>query len=273
MKRKQPSKLQEVNEDVPDLLLAETYDEDKHKIDNWFVLEKLDGLRCYWNGKDGIWSRLKHRLYAPKWFIKYLPQGIPLDGELFVGRGKFQQTVSFVRKHQGVKEEWKQIKFHFFDILTLESKELKFTQRLELMKLIPNNNYLIMVQQDVCPNTEKLQELFRDIIEQKGEGLMLRNPRSVYKHKRSKNLLKLKPFFDAEAIVVEHEMGKGRNSDRLGAYLCTMPNGKKFKIGSGLSDQDRDHPIKIGTVITYKYNELTQSGVPRFPTFLRAFTH
>ena len=48
-----------------------------------------------------------------------------------------------------------------------------------------------------------------------------------------------------------------------------IANGVKFKIGSGFSDRDRANPPKIGSIITYKYQNLTAKGVPRFPVFLR----
>jgi len=57
----------------------------------------------------------------------------------------------------------------------------------------------------------------------------------------------------------------------LGAYdVANVTDGVKFKVGSGLTDKHRNNPLEIGTIITYKYFEIIKdSGVPRFPTFLR----
>ena len=75
----------------------------------WWMSEKLDGLRAYWDGKH-FFSRLGNSFHAPEWFIKDLPYGMELDGELFGGRGKFQSTVSIVKG--GPSDRWKDIKFH-----------------------------------------------------------------------------------------------------------------------------------------------------------------
>jgi DNA ligase-1 len=86
---------------------------------------------------------------------------------------------------------------------------------------------------------------------------------------RSDDLLKLKRFDDAEAIVIAHIEGKGKFSNMLGALVVTTPEAREFKIGSGFSDlQRRDSPA-IGSTITYKYQGFTASGLPRFASFRR----
>jgi DNA ligase-1 len=81
-------------------------------------------------------------------------------------------------------------------------------------------------------------------------------------------LLKVKTFYDAEAVITGFVAGKGRHEGRLGAYECKMPNGKTFSCGTGLSDKDRNSPLKVGTKITYRYVELTDDGIPRFPVYV-----
>ena len=80
----------------------------------WWMSEKLDGLRAYWDGKH-FFSRLGNSFHAPEWFIRDLPQDMTLDGELFGGRGKFQSTVSIVKS--GPSDRWKGIKFHVSTIV------------------------------------------------------------------------------------------------------------------------------------------------------------
>ena len=98
---------------------------------------------------------------------------------------------------------------------------------------------------------------------------MLRSPQSQYKGGRTTDLLKVKKFQDAEAYVSGFENGTGRNNGRVGALYCTDIDGITFKIGTGLKDYMREKPPAIGTRITYKYQEKTRDGKPRFPVFVR----
>jgi DNA ligase-1 len=105
-----------------------------------------------------------------------------------------------------------------------------------------------------------------------GEGLMLRDPASAYENRRSKSLLKVKTFHDDEAVVLGYKPGTGRCQGMVGALKCRNTHGVEFEVGSGLNDDMRRKPPKIGSKITYKYQEFNKdSGKPRFPTFLRVF--
>jgi DNA ligase-1 len=101
-----------------------------------------------------------------------------------------------------------------------------------------------------------------------GEGMMLRQPGSRYENGRSATLLKVKSFHDAEARVLKHLEGAGRHKGRLGALLVEMPGGTTFSVGTGFSDSERENPPPVGTVITYRYQELSEAGVPRFPSYV-----
>jgi DNA ligase-1 len=101
-----------------------------------------------------------------------------------------------------------------------------------------------------------------------GEGLMLRQPGSLYEAGRSSTLLKVKTFHDAEARVVEHLPGAGRHKGRLGALSVELPDGTSFSVGTGFSDAQRASPPPIGSTITFRYQELSDRGVPRFPSFV-----
>ena len=98
---------------------------------------------------------------------------------------------------------------------------------------------------------------------------MLKKKNSLYTAARNNNLIKLKPYQDDEAIVLSHFAGKGKFKGMMGAILVQNRQGKKFKIGSGFTDNERKHPPKIGTTITYKYIGFTKYQTPRFATFLR----
>ncbi|MGJ4749160.1 hypothetical protein ACQV5M_22540, partial [Leptospira sp. SA-E8] len=74
---------------------------------------------------------------------------------------------------------------------------------------------------------------------------------------------------DAEARVLAHLPGQGRHQGRLGALLVQASDGRRFQLGSGLSDALRAAPPPVGTWITYRYRGLTAKGLPRFASFLR----
>jgi len=90
----------------------------------------------------------------------------------------------------------------------------------------------------------------------------------LYVGSRSSSLLKVKTFSDAEAVVIAHEKGKGKHKNRLGALAVQNADGIQFSVGTGLSDKERENPPPIGSVITYRYQELTDGGVPRFPSYV-----
>lgn len=126
-----------------------------------------------------------------------------------------------------------------------------------------------VLYQSICEGTDSLRKELSRIESLGGEGLMLRQPDSKYEFGRSSTLLKVKTFHDAEAVVVGHQPGKGRHKGRLGALLVALPNGTQFSVGTGFSDAQRERPPAIGSTITFRYQELTDGGVPRFPSFVR----
>ena len=132
-----------------------------------------------------------------------------------------------------------------------------------------NNPYLRVIEQYRVANHSILMQQLSKIVNQGGEGLMLHRADAVYRKGRTKDLLKVKPYYDAEAIVVSHTQGKGKFSGLLGAILVKTPEGKLFRIGSGFSMQQRRFPPPIGSLITYTYHGKTDRGIPRFASFLR----
>ncbi len=248
---------------APPLLLAESWNPETDPR-GWWVSEKLDGVRAYWDGTQFL-SRNGNRYVAPEWFTRGLPDS-PLDGELWVGRKQFQRTVSIVRRSNAA-ELWREVRYLIFDAPALA---LPFERRqASVTKLLAANRppYALELAQSVCRSAEHLTRELARIETLGGEGLMLRRPASLYEPRRSSTLLKVKSFHDCDAIVIGHEPGMGRHKGRLGALLVQLPNGIRFACGTGLSDAERDLPPAIGEAITVKYQELTEGGVPRFPVF------
>lgn len=252
----------EAAKNKPPILLAHSWTED---IDpsGYLMSEKLDGVRAYWNGKDFI-SRLGNVYHAPDWFKKGMPDQI-LDGELFLARGEFQRCVGIVKRLKG-GDAWKEIKYIVFDAPSI--KEVFYVRMLELLSLSLPKHVSILPQIE-CTKPKELEDYLKIVEDAGGEGVMLRKPYSFYEEGRSMTLLKVKTFHDAEAKVIGYTPGKGRHKGRTGALMCETLTGIKFDVGTGLSDKERESPPKIGSIITYRYQELTKAGKPRFPSFLR----
>ncbi len=248
---------------APQLLLAESWN---GEIDpsGWWLSEKLDGVRAFWDGKCFL-SRNGNPFIAPDWFTSGLPD-TPLDGELWIGRKQFQRTVSIVRRSDA-SDLWNDLRYLIFDVPTLVRP---FEQRIEaVMEIVESHQppFAQVLGQSACRNRKHLDEELERIESLGGEGLMLRLPGSLYVSGRSDTLLKVKSFLDCEATVIAHEPGKGRHKGRLGALTVELANGIRCQVGTGFTDAQRDRAPSIGTVITLKYQELTDGGVPRFPVF------
>ena len=250
----------------PPLLLAKPYTDDIDVRDYW-VSEKLDGVRAYWDGRR-LLSRRGNVFQAPAWFTEGFPPH-PLDGELWLGRGAFEATLSAVRKQRPVAAEWRQLSYQVFELPGAAGDFSQRLARLERIVAAVNSPYLKLIPQQRFANQAALQEKLDEVVAGGGEGLMLHRTDSLYETGRGNALLKLKTYEDAEAVVIAHLPGKGRNLGRLGALLVEMPDGRQFKIGSGFSDQERENPPPIGALVTYKYYGLSRRGIPRFASFLR----
>lgn len=249
-------------------MLASIYD-GSQDIFNWYMSEKLDGIRCIWNGKT-LRSRYGNRFYPPDYFTEKFPEDAVLDGELFLDRKSFSETASIVKRKEP-HDGWKKIKYIIFDGPELRGD---FKTRLKTLETIIKNcksPYLELLYQEVCENKEQLDAKMKEILARGGEGVMLKDPSSRYEYKRSKKLLKVKEFQDAEATVIEILKGTGRLSHLMGSLLVRNKDGVEFKIGTGFTDQERAKPPKVGTVVTYRYFELSKDNVPRFPSFLRVY--
>ena len=249
----------------PPLLLAHVWENDVDLTD-WWMSEKLDGVRAYWDGRQ-LLSRLGNILHAPDWFLEGLPSA-PLDGELWLDRKAFQRTISIVRR-QDKSDHWKQIRYVVFDAPALaEPFEVRVGFVSDTLKRMASP-YIQALEQRRCRNVDHLREELQRIESLGGEGLMLRQPGSRYEAGRSTSLLKVKTFHDADAVVVEHVGGKGRHKGRLGALTVKLPDGTVFNVGTGFSDKQRDNPPAVGSTITFRYQEFSTGGVPRFPSFVR----
>ena len=224
--------------------------------------EKLDGIRAYWNGKE-LLTRSGKTIYAPAWFIKNYPP-FEIDGELWTRREDFENISSIVRDKVPSKA-WKEVKHYIFEVPHAKGDLFE-----RLAKAKPYENEVIKILPQIAIKDKKHLEDFHNALDKKGaEGVVVRDPNMPYINKRTSKALKVKRFKDAECKVLGYTEGKGKFKGMIGAIKCLLDNGIDFKIGTGLKHKDRQSPPEIGSSITFKYQNLTKYGKPRFPVYLR----
>ena len=251
---------------APALLLANVY-RPGLPLDDYWVSEKYDGVRGYWDGRT-LRTRGGETVFAPPWFTAGWPE-TPMDGELWAGRGRFGLAQSTTRQQQAGDAAWRQMRFMVFD---LPQHGGPFDARIGALNTLIDairQPWVQAVAQRRVLNDAALQALLQRTVRAGGEGLMLHRGSSVYQSGRSDDLIKLKTHDDTEARVVAHLPGKGKHAGRMGALLVEMPSGQRFRLGAGFSDAQRETPPPVGSWVTYRYRGLHDGGLPRFASFVR----
>jgi DNA ligase-1 len=256
----------ETTSKAPPLLLANSLGANVD-VSKYLVSEKYDGVRAIWDG-----STLRFRsgkvVNAPKWFLAKLPP-TPLDGELWIARGKFDQLSGIVRRATPVDEEWRLINYMIFEQPDGVGSFEERVGRIQRVVASAKFEQLKAVEQFRLGNRAALNAKLAEVVKGGGEGLMLHLAAAPYTTGRSDVLLKLKPLDDAEAVVLRHIPGEGKFAGMLGALEVKTPAGVVFRLGTGFSDVVRKNPPAVGATVTYRYRDLTKNGVPRFASFLR----
>ncbi|MDC0933551.1 DNA ligase [Arcobacteraceae bacterium] len=245
---------------TPKLLLLKTYKD--QNTTNWVMSEKLDGIRAYWDGNQ-LLTRSGKKIYAPKWFTKDYPN-FEIDGELWTKRGDFENISSIVRDKIPSKN-WSQIKHYIFEVPNTKGG---LFQRLEKVKPY-ENDYIKILPQILIRNIEHQKNYLKEVESKNGEGIVVRDSNVLYINKRTSKALKVKSFKDTECKIVGFTEGNGKYLNKVGAIICQLSSQITFKIGSGMDDKFRNNPPKIGTIVTFKYQNFTKYGKPRFPIYLR----
>jgi len=216
----------------PDLPLAQVY-EPGLDLAQYLVSEKFDGVRVFWDGRRLI-TRGGLIINAPAWFTAGFPNQ-PLDGELWMGRGRFARVSGTVRTLEPDTEDWQHVRYVLFDLPRASGG---FEERFEtLQRLIDNTSSTRLMLADQHPITSQsgLEARLEQIVAAGGEGLMLHRRDAPYQAGRSAHLLKVKPYLEGEAIVLEHLPGQGKYEGMLGSMLVEEPDGTRFKLGSGVT--------------------------------------
>lgn len=260
--------------------LAKKFNPDKHDVRGWVCSEKLDGVRALWcPTRRGFFSRSNKPLNVPTaWLDRFETIEVRLDGEFFMGRGRFQDTVSAVRKKAPTDEQFDGVQFVVFDCIT----EGNHNQRLATAIASLVDSGFNMDGTDIVwalkhydvQTIEGAQGMYRTILEKGGEGMMFRNPAAGYEMKRTGNLLKWKDEIDGIATVVGFDPGLGKHEGRVGALVCTCDETHAcFRVGTGLSDAEREWwqnaaPCIDGRhKIRWRAMERTNDNIPRHPVY------
>ncbi len=245
--------------------LAKVYT-DSLRIEGWLMSEKLDGVRGVWDG-ERLLTKNGQEIHAPKDLLAQMPP-FPVDGELWTKRGDFEHITSIVLD-TAPSAEWGEVTYNIFEA---PFANLPFQARIEKVRQwlqAHPSTFIKVIPQQVCTDKAELKRFLETIEKGGGEGVVLRNPDALYESGRSDSFLKVKSFLDAEARIVGYKEGKGKYKGMTGSLEVELENGKRFFIGSGLSDEERSNPPKIGAVITFKYKELNKNGIPKFASYLR----
>nr|WP_321268114.1 DNA ligase [uncultured Sulfurimonas sp.] len=262
--------------DKPQLFLLNNYTQDKN-VTSWYMSEKLDGVRAYWDGEKLI-SRGGKVFSAPSFFTQDFPKH-KLDGELWSKRGNFSNISSIVRTKGEAKathpeergcttlvvpksQRWEKLTYNIFEVPQAKGNLL---QRLSNVK---ETKYLKLIKQIKVKDKKHLDEFLKSVEEKGGEGVVVRDGSLNYYTGRDNNSLKVKSYIDAECEVVGYNKGSAKYKNVVGSLSCKMQNNQIIKIGSGLNNHQRQNPPEIGAIITFKYYGLTSKGNPRFPIFL-----
>lgn len=275
----------------------------------WWASEKWDGIRALWDGEkmisrgSGV-GKPKVYTYVPEWFKNTLPPGIPLDGEIWIGRGLFQKTSRLSTVKPGKSYTAEQIENIWagdtdppvvFKVFDVPNDPRPFERRMAFLQTVVKDRKvcwnkleypgkklfpLQFTEQVKIKTMEQLVNLYTKLTSEGAEGIMLRASGSPYQTKRSKYMLKYKIKEDAECILREYIPGDGKYTGMLGSLKCELmtdgkPNGVFTQIGTGLNDAQRENYnnpnsaefMPIGSVISFSYMEMTREGVPRHPVY------
>ena len=273
---------------VFDVGKCEVFDDtvDPVPIGSWIAEPKYDGLRCLTFidevGNITFVSRNNKPLFnladIEEQLMSLNLKDVVLDGEMLAK--DWNDSISVLHS-QGAHEKAKTMQYFMFDMLTTEEWETKRTAKLAERKKriltafasLQVPSIQIVPYYHVGKELSQLQSMLKGFLRDGFEGMVLKDMEAEYPFGRSKVWLKYKPFETYDVEVVDLAEGTGRNQGRLGAFVCLF-KGKRIRVGSGLSDEQRnklwlEREELIGKVLECKCQEVTKDGSLRFPVFMR----
>jgi len=205
---------------------------------------------------------------APRWFLERLPPR-PLDGELWLGRGRFEALSGLVRRAQPDEGAWQAVQFQVFELPAAGGRFAERAAALQSLCREVGWPALQALPQRPVADRAALQRQLDAVLAAGGEGLVLHRADAPQATGRGPWLFKHKPLHDAEALVLAHLPGQGRLAGQVGAVQVRSDGGAVFAIGTGFSDAERERPPAVGQRITFTHRGFTAGGVPRFASYLR----
>ena len=255
----------------------------KNNVKSYAVSEKFDGIRGIWDGQN-MFSKSGKILVIPPCFaeklaILDLPKGAFVEGELWIKYGRFEEISGIMKRKNPTCADFEGVKYLIFNAQFGESKDFlanltRISSSLQESKaneaIQTNTPQIQVIEQHKFNDIKELRDFFDKVISMGGEGIILRDSHTAFK---------MKARHDAECKIIDYTRGKGRLSGKVGAIICEsladnnsgIKKGVIFRIGSGLSDEMRTNPPKIGTIITYKFSGISNNGVPRHTRFWRIY--
>jgi len=180
---------------LPPLMLAKEWQWDNINPKGWWMSEKINGIRAYWNGNK-LLSRQGNDFFPPKEFTEKFPQ-VAVDGELY--SSDFTSLLNLSKNKD--PQLWKNVNYHIFDIPRVSKW---YEERQELLKQLKSElpSHVQIVPQKQCKGESHLKQYFQEIIDKGGEGVVLCKPKSMYQSGRSENCYKLKQYHDNEVKII-----------------------------------------------------------------------
>lgn len=272
-----------------DPMLADKYKDCMNKVVFPAVSQpKLDGMRCiavYKNGVVELFSRERNPITSVPHIVSAILEManknnwiqyvgvdgiIEVDGELYNHeyRDDFNQIMSILKRSKTIHPDSLKAQYHIYDMpnhagITMERLKIRDTL------FAGHNEYLVMVESSEVRSHEEIELALDHFLDLGYEGVMIRNYDALYeKDKRSKGLLKHKPFVDEEYMVVGYLEGTGHLMGCIGAFICQLPDGRTFKTTpKATRERKREYFERIneiiGKMVTIRYIRKTPAGIPK----------
>lgn len=203
---------------------------------------------------------------------------VTLDGELYnhAYHADFQTLMSLFRKQKPTDEELEEMEkiaeYHIYDMYDSENPLMTALERKQFLDenfILAHTDKVVVVKWRLVDTVENYKSALDENLSDGYEGSIVRIPDSVYVNKRSKSLIKIKLFDDAEYPILEILPGKG---NRAGVAATIMVNVNGNPVGCGINGtvaycikllEDKD--FYIGKLATTRYFGFTDAGKLRFP--------
>ena len=264
-------------------MLAHSFTKRKHNITYPAIVQrKFDGVRCLTVlNKDDTVSLMSrkgkefpHLTHIRKDIAaNNSNESIVIDGELYSDTLTFQELVGLVRREtlkKGNDKQMLEVSLRVYDCIDLND-EPDFSERHKIITEITNGaKYLSLVENVSVKDENEIHERQAQFVEEGYEGAMVRNLKGAYAiGKRSANLQKVKTFLDDEFEIVGFTEGTGGETGCV-IWVCKIQSGAEFSVRPRGTREEKQKLFQngndyIGKMLTVRYQELTDDGIPRFP--------